>query len=511
MEVYAAAKHEIKKPETEFGKADAAFAFISIICGFLYWCLNRIFKTGAGTAVFSVMLFTVTFIYMSRSGVKQNAQSIICLLLATMLTAQISIFDNGLIASLSFLLLSAVYIYWICLSAERRIENRISVYILGDAIKQLFIIPFSNFGCCVAGINGFSKSGKLKKYLYAVVGLLIFMPFIAVVIMLLVLADSAFEEFTNKAFEYIETYRIFNFIIQILAGIPVAFYLYGLAYGNIKARYTDRLSAESADRVAQSLRFAPGPAVYAALTSLNLIYIVFFAVQAVYFFSAFSGGLPEQFSYAEYARRGFFELCGVAVINLAVLTVSHLFAKREPKTEPKMLRAQTLTISLFTMLLIATALSKMIMYIDRFGLTQLRVLTSWFMALLFFIFLIISVRQTVRFNAAKLMVICSVLWFLVLSFCNIDGLTAKYNISRYQNGTLEELDISALGQLSDAAVPHLYDLYIKTDDGDLRVRIEDALLYREHNIQKDIRQLNYQKHIADKIRTELRAALGIRN
>jgi hypothetical protein len=40
-----------------------------------------------------------------------------------------------------------------------------------------------------------------------------------------------------------------------------------------------------------------------------------------------------------------------------------------------------------------------------------------------------------------------------LSYSNVGGRIAAYNIDRNKNGTLETLDIQALSRLSDAAVP----------------------------------------------------------
>ncbi|MFZ3102315.1 MAG: DUF4153 domain-containing protein [Desulfitobacteriaceae bacterium] len=51
--------------------------------------------------------------------------------------------------------------------------------------------------------------------------------------------------------------------------------------------------------------------VLSALTALNLVFIVYFLSQLTYLFSAFNNRLPELMTYAEYARRGFFELCTV--------------------------------------------------------------------------------------------------------------------------------------------------------------------------------------------------------
>jgi hypothetical protein len=219
-------------------------------------------------------------------------------------------------------------------------------------------------------------------------------------------------------------------------------------------------------------------------------------------FSAFGEHLPEGFTYAEYARRGFFELCAVAGINLGILIVSHVFMKREAGEAPRILKVETLIISLFTMLLIATALSKMVMYINVLGLTQLRVYTSWFMILLLFIFVIICIRQFKKFNSAKTMLIGFVVMFMVLSYSNVDGLIAKYNIERYEAGTLKTLDIEAFYDLSDAAVPYIYDLYLKTDESDTETRnrlahvIESGRIYDETGF----RSFNLQNYRAEEIR-----------
>jgi len=185
-----------------------------------------------------------------------------------------------------------------------------------------------------------------------------------VVLRLLVSADLAFENFIGRIFDFIHFEKIITYIMQFIFGIPVAFYLYGLIYGNVKGRYADRITTESVDKAAEVIRVAPKLSIYSVLTAFNVIYLLFFTVQAAYLFSAFSGNLPELFTYAEYARRGFFELCAVVGINLGVLIISYLTVKKEQGETPKVLQMETIIISLFTILLIATALSKMVMYIN---------------------------------------------------------------------------------------------------------------------------------------------------
>ena len=115
---------------------------------------------------------------------------------------------------------------------------------------------------------------------------------------------------------------------------------------------------------------------------------MFFISQAGYFLSAFTNSLPEGFTYADYARRGFFELFAIALINLGVTCFMSLFSKKAGREKPFALKFYSVMISVFTLILIATAMSKMIMYINRYGLTALRFYTSWFMVLLAMIFVL---------------------------------------------------------------------------------------------------------------------------
>lgn len=61
----------------------------------------------------------------------------------------------------------------------------------------------------------------------------------------------------------------------------------------------------------------------------GLIYVLFIGLQVTYLFSAFTGNIPQDFTYAEYARRGFFELCYISLCNLGILWSAGAFSKTE--------------------------------------------------------------------------------------------------------------------------------------------------------------------------------------
>lgn len=490
------------KNGTLFKTADIVLSFGMLLCGFLYWNLINAVTLGFGVTLFTVVLCIVTTAYFQTAGLRQNKGSLAFLGIIVLSAASFSLFDGVLIKSLNFMFLTISYVYWVCISAGARLENKISLYILSDMLHHLLIVPFINFTGCFSGITQvFRKYDKGKGVLGGVLGILFFLPVLILVISLLTDADAAFESLMDRI-QFTLSENMLEVLRDIILGLPVACYLYGLLYGNRYKRGMSTMTLESVGERVKTFRFVPDVTVYSALTALNLVYLVFFLAQAGYLFSAFSDSLPQTMTYAEYARRGFFELCAVSGINLAVIAAAHLIVKRD---KVKILRGETAALSIFTLALIATAMSKMAMYIDYYGLTRLRVYTSWFMVLLLLLFVIVLLRQFKNFQGARIAVIGCICLFLALCYSNADGLIARYNIDRYQAGTLETLDVSAFYELSDGAVPYLYDLYLKTEDPVLRADLKEVIKrpsygsYAEHGF----RDFDLQSYKADQIRNKI--------
>jgi len=125
-----------------------------------------------------------------------------------------------------------------------------------------------------------------------------------------------------------------------------------------------------------------------ALGLLSLLFISFIAVQARYFFGGHEHVLKEAgLTYAEYARRGFFELAWVAAIALALLVNCARVMQAAGPLGKRMHKAVTAVIAVCVLLIIASALYKMRLYIDTYGLTRLRLYTACFMVWMATVFL----------------------------------------------------------------------------------------------------------------------------
>ncbi len=174
--------------------------------------------------------------------------------------------------------------------------------------------------------------------------------------------------------------------------------------------------------------------------------------------------LPEAYSAADYARNGFFELCGVAAINAALALVLNGFSKRAGKAASVCCKLLTLLLSLETLILIATALSKLFLYIERFDLTLARLWPTFFLVLLAVAFVTLIVSTLIRrVKLLPVVLTVCVLFAAAYPCCNVKGLVARYNVDAYLARTERSedaaLDARYLASLGEAAIPELVRAY----------------------------------------------------
>jgi hypothetical protein len=132
--------------------------------------------------------------------------------------------------------------------------------------------------------------------------------------------------------------------------------------------------------------------------------------------------LPEEYTFAEYARRGFFELLTVAIINVLLMVLCRAFFK-----ESKILRIVITFMTICTYIMIASAAYRMYLYISVYHLTFLRLfvlLSLMIIALILAGVIIAEYRQS--FPLFKYCVAVTAVCYIVFSFTKPDYLIAKY-------------------------------------------------------------------------------------
>ena len=182
---------------------------------------------------------------------------------------------------------------------------------------------------------------------------------------------------------------------SIILAFPVGSYIFRLFISSHDKSAKKSLTAADCKRVSKEVSISPVITVFAATMPLLFMYVVFFISQWKYYVSGFLGKLPQNVDYATYAREGFFQLLAVAAINLAVISAVQLFCKKGKKSGDLMIRLLTVIICVFTLILISTAISKLVLYINEYGLTPKRVHAFWGMMVLTLIFIAVILKQIV--------------------------------------------------------------------------------------------------------------------
>lgn len=460
---------EVKDPAPNYTNADTVFALMSFVLGYLFinWMLFVPESLGLGATLLVVAFSVMSVIYLRLKGIKLTACAILGLIGIDGMSLAFLFSANGLIKFLVTVFIIFALAYWYYSSSGNREEGKIGDMLPFDLLKSVLVLPFVSFGK-LFGVakSGIKSSSAGKKIGMALLGILIAVIPTAIITALLLNADDAFANLADGLFKGTFEDLPKNIWFFIL-GIPVAMYVFGMMYSNAEHRGSEYLRRENNEKALGKAQIAPAIMTCFAITPIIIVYVLFFLSQTGYFLSAFSGIRPEGITYAEYARRGFFELCAVSVVNLVVIVAACLFTKREDGKRSRVVRGYVITLAVFTLMLIAIAVSKMVMYIDAYGLTRMRVYTTWFMIALAVLFVFIIVRQlTVRFNLFRNFTVVAVAMFAVLVFADVDAQVARYNVDCYRSGKLESVDIIMMYDLSDSAIKYVESL---VDDENPRI------------------------------------------
>ncbi|WP_246280452.1 DUF4153 domain-containing protein [Cellulomonas humilata] len=168
-------------------------------------------------------------------------------------------------------------------------------------------------------------------------------------------------------------------------------------------------------------------------------------------------------SYAQYAREGFAQLVVVTALTLVVVAVAARRAPRETPRDRLLSRIALGVLCLGTLGVVASALRRMDLYVEAFGLTRLRVFVTVVeiaLAAVFVLVLVAGVRWRGRWLPRAVVQVVAVA-MLGLALVNPDAQIVRHNTTADLTGTL---DVGYLAGLSADAVP----AYAEVDDPDLR-------------------------------------------
>ncbi len=227
---------------------------------------------------------------------------------------------------------------------------------------------------------------------------------------------------------------------------------------------------------------------------LNLLFLAFVLLQLRYFF----GGMAlvqesDGLTFAEYYRRGFFELVTVAALVLPLLLVLHWLLRKSNPAHERIFRllAGAQVFLLFVMM--ASAVRRMLLYQTVYGLTELRLYTTAFMAwlALVFIWFVATALRGRREQFACGALIAGLLVIMTLHVINPDALIVRVNVAHARAGRF--LDAHYASSLSADAAPALFESLPSLNETEQRI-VASSLLYKlSLHEKRDWRSWNWSR------------------
>ncbi|MBD8069031.1 DUF4153 domain-containing protein [Bacillus sp. PS06] len=422
-------------------------------------------------------LFYMLFFYRYRMYPFTNKRiSLLLFFFICTLTLSYFVYSNLFFNTVNLLVIPIlVYCHTVLLTSQATIEwNSLSFLdLLGKKLYQMlhcFKISVRLSGRKLRRNIGESTFKTGKKIL---IGLLVATPLLVIVTFLLLIADEKFADllfsFPTALFD-VDGHFVFT-IIKIMV-LTTFFY----CFFKVLTKKTVVI-----ERRKREIRNWDTIIVTTVLLLMNIIYLLFTIVQFQYFFS---GTLEPSLSYSEYARRGFFELMIVTIINYVILIGTVTFMEKKYLPFVKFLLT---CLIFFSGVMLTSAFFRLMMYEQAYGFTMSRLFAHSFMIYLaiVFSFTLIKVWAT-QLKLSHFYLMFTLLFYVGLNIIGLDKMIVSNNIERYkQTG---KIDVEYLDFLSYSAVPDIVELHKTHPD---IPGLEQLLREKDKAISADIAWQSY--------------------
>ncbi|MCQ2462623.1 MAG: DUF4173 domain-containing protein [Clostridia bacterium] len=427
-------------------------AFLAVFFGFSVFAVWMIFFGSfyLGFTLSNIVFLVIMTLYCMGSGseAQNKAFAVCCAVLSLLISFIPAIYDNDLNAVIIAAAVALDCAYFDGMWGRCRYAFK-DIRVIFEVCNRLFAQRPSHLFAPLRSSMHMADS-KNKKTGKIILGVCISVPLAIILMAILKKSDAAFEGLLKKIVSAPN-----DILWIIIEGLIVFPFIFSFAFATRKK--LDREKPEPVEK-----RFLDSTVINTVLCAVSIVYVIYLISQLSYFMGAFGGILPESFSYAEYARRGFFELCVIAGINLVIIFISGALTKVTDGKRDSLNKALSLFICIFTLLIIATAEAKIVMYIGKYGMTHMRVLPACFLVMLAICFVCAVIRIFNRsFEYMKVLIICGSIMLIAVSAADVDKTIARYNIEKYLNHTLT--DLSGIENLGPSATPEIYRL-LETDD-----------------------------------------------
>lgn len=445
---------------------------ISLILGLLfdYFFYNKI--PGISFPLYVLLIISGLFLIAKFFKRKVSREILLPLTFLIFFSTMVFVRSSGLLVFFNII----ISIVLLLIITEISFCGKIKDFLIADYVK-IFLQPVKFFQPSLhTFFNMFLQSGikeNRRVFSQIIKGFLIAIPFLFVFLLLLSSSDLIFQKFVSGLFginNELEMFLRFLLILLVMF-VFIGAYAYSFCQENKTTIAPENNSKHALDQIETSI----------LLCSINILFFIFTLVQLTYLFKGESNITAHGFTYAQYARRGFFELITVAGISfLLLITVEKYITKKKTGHIPGFKILSTVLI-LQVLLIMASAFTRLSLYEEAYGFTTLRLYSHSFIILLAIIFclLLYKILIDITDNKFAFNVFLSIMLFMTAMNCiNPDSCIARKNIERFE--LTGKMDINYLSQLSDDAIPVIIEALNDLDDN-LKKELFHELYWRSQD------------------------------
>jgi Domain of unknown function (DUF4173) len=445
---------------------------------------------GIAYPVFIAVFYTVVFYRIGLSFTHRRI-GILLMVVIWILSASYLFFDNIFFYLLNSLMIPVLVFAHIVLITAPNHMKWSSIQFLNLLIQKI--------------ARAFSYSTRLVKLLFRrlfkqmkdetallvkriIIGLLIGLPLLLFITVLLMSADAVFGDMMMEVPEFILDLNFLEGFFRSLVALFLMLVFFGV-FQVLHKRYIPPV-VHSFKEKKKAVRWDH---VIAAtiLILLNSIYLLFVVIQFKYFFG---DALQGDYTYAEHARRGFFELVFVTMMNWSLLIICLKFVKATKRSADYFMKVMYSLLIMASGVMLISAYQRLSMYEAAYGFTMDRILAHTFMLFLIVIFAYTFIRVWLEgISLLHFYVIAGLLFYTALNAINLEKMIVDNNLERFEESN--KIDIYYLNSLSYSGIEGLITLYEKDPNyPDLRMILQDRKQMIE-NINLDTWQsFNFKKH-----------------
>ncbi len=412
--------------------------------------LFNVYGLAVNVVIFSALL-AITFAFVHRLK-KPKTKSISLIIIGSLFIFSFAWRESGILRLLNFVALLALI-----LMTLSKINNKTNHFYLIDlfssffrALHKLLMSPITNTR---QEIKHIGRHPGLKRSLWGVMrGLAISLPFVILAGTLLTSADTGFSNYINNLFSLSFSIPSFTIPLIISAFIAIAFLTQIKPYQPL-GWYQSLSSSFS----------LPGVEVFTVLTALNIVFALYIKVQIAYYFGDDSMiQNTTGIAYAEYARTGFFQLVSLSIVVLGFLWSLAWFIRKDIQAFGFWFKIMSLIMIGLLVIIEASAIHRMVLYTNAYGLTEARfyalALMLW-VGLIYIIFTL-TILKSKRGQFLGNALSCGMGIVVILNIINPAALIAKYNLT---HAAKIKLDLPYLTDLGPDAYPTILAKLNKVD------------------------------------------------